>query len=84
MSILNNVYPTIESTLNDTTMLKFQILLDEPEVVIDKIPKNDLQGDDCSANCTQKNGFYKGLVIALPISIALWVIIIWGIKELFF
>jgi len=40
--------------------------------------------DRCSINYSTENRFFKGLILALPISIVMWTGIIWGIKALFF
>ena len=84
MLISKNAYQNYETVPAEAAYPKYEILLTEPEVVIEKPPMNDLQREDLSINYVQENGFFKGFLVTLPVSISLWAIILLGIKSLFF
>lgn len=44
----------------------------------------DLSWEKCTINYSKESGFFKGLLLALPVSTLMWVAIIWGIKALIF
>lgn len=84
MLISKNAYQNYETVPAEAAYPKYEILLTEPEVVIEKSPLSDCQWEDLSVNYVQENGFFKGFLVTLPVSISLWAIIIWSIKSLFF
>ena len=84
MLITKNVYQSYETVPDEAACADFERLLDEPEVAIKKPAMNDIQWEDLSVNYVKENGFFKGFIATLPVSIALWAVLIWGIKALFF
>lgn len=84
MAIPNKAHNRLESTSTETTKLKPGIKIVESEVVIEKTPLNDLRLDHLNVNYAQENGFFTGLLLALPVCIASWAILIWGIELFLF
>jgi hypothetical protein len=60
------------------------ISLDNSKIGIVKKNTNEHQSLASSLNYPNENRFFKGLLIALPACISLWVLIIWLSKSLIF
>ena len=56
-----------------------EILPIASEIIVEQLPKGDIQRDDVGTNYTQENGFFKGLLYALPACILFWAFIIWAV-----
>lgn len=84
MLIPKNAYQNYEIYPFEAPYLKYETMLTEPDVVIEKPTMSDCQWEDLNVISVQENGFFKGILVTLPVSISWWVILIWGLKSLFF
>lgn len=62
----------------------FEMQLYGHETMIEKSPMSDLRWENRGVTQPQRNRFLMGFSIALPVSMVLWAIILWGTKLLFF
>lgn len=58
---------------------KYEFLINKTKVVNEK-EVGGIKWDDLEFNYSQENRFFKGLLLALPISLGLWATIIYVIK----
>jgi len=42
---------------------------------------HDLPVEDCDAQPAVETGFFKGILLAVPASLAIWTTLIWGVRS---
>lgn len=83
MFITSNAFQIEEKFPSEISNLTSEILLNDPQPAIQTHTISKTQRENLCVDCDQENGFFKGVLIVLPVSIALWVVIGWGIHALF-
>lgn len=84
LSISNSAYQDYEGVPTETVISEYQALRAKPLMIDKKHPMNNLQMENLSVDYTQENKFFKGFLLALPVSVLFWGITILGIHSLFF
>jgi hypothetical protein len=82
MLISNKAHQDCESNLFENTRPKLVKPLTDTNAEADRPLLAALQREERSFHCPQENGFFKGLLVVLPVSILLWILTIWGITSL--
>ena len=80
----NKAHKTFLSIPYVSAKPKSKLLTEEPGVAIQKSPANEFQWENPSVNDAQRNGIFTGFLFALPVSVAIWLLIILAVKILFF
>ena len=82
MFIPNYFYQEPDRPFTDSEIPLSEILPAESEFVVEKVPTDDTQWEDVSIDYKQENGFFKGLLYALPAGIVFWAVLICSVREL--
>lgn len=84
MFIPGNANQFFNKTPADLSSPESELPHEATELAKEKTAKTHYDWNQCSINYSKENRFFKGLILALPISIVMWAGIIWGIRSLFF
>ena len=76
-SYLNDDCTPAES---DDLPLEFPIV--ESDFLVEKVHKDERQVEKTNTHSTPTNNFFKGLLYSLPVCIAFWGFVIWGIIKI--
>ena len=83
MLIPNRTLFNDRNASTETDSPKDQMLHGKNEFGINKTPVDIFAKEELSVNHTDGFGFFKGVLVALPASIASWALLVWGIRWLF-
>jgi hypothetical protein len=83
MLIPNRTLFNDRNASTETESLEDEKLLDENESGINKAPVKFFNKEEYSVNLTDGFGFYRGVLVALPVSIAIWTLLVWSMRWLF-
>jgi hypothetical protein len=81
MFIPNSYYRNYDRTPTESDWPLPVIFPEEPEVGVEKVPTGDIKSEEVSIDYTQENGFFKGLLYALPAGLLFWALLIWAVRE---
>lgn len=84
MFIPGNAGQYFGKTSSESEQTKTALSLKDTGMATGANIKNNLDWVEISTNYTHENRFFKGFFIILPVSIGMWVAIIWGVKTLIF
>ena len=82
MFIPNYFYQEQDRPFTDSAIPLSEILPAEPEFVVEQVSTDDIQREEVSIDYRQENGFFKGLLYALPVGLVFWAFLIWAVKEI--
>ena len=82
MLIPSCFYQEPDRPYTDSEIPLTEILPPESDFIFRKGSTNDIEWDDVSIDYTLENSFFKGFLYALPVGVALWVVICWAVIEL--
>ena len=82
MFIPNYYYQNHDYNPTESDIPLSEILPAESEIIVEKVPTDDIRLEEASIDYTQENGFFKRLFYALPARILFWVFLIWAVREL--
>ena len=82
MLIPNYFYQEPARTFTDSEIPLPDILPPKSDFIVRKVSTNDIEWDDVSIDYTQENGFFKGLLYALPAGSVFWVVLCWAVRAL--
>ena len=83
MFISGNIYQDFDRTTSESKIPLSKLFPLRSESIVKEAPISDIQWEDVSIDYRQENGFFKGLLIALPVSLLTWIFIIWAVREVF-
>lgn len=84
MFIPGNANQYFKTTSSDPTLPELDLRPENTGMATRTDAETKLDWEHLSINYTHENRFFKGFFFALPVSILMWVAIIWGIKALIF
>lgn len=84
MFIPTNTSLTQNRINSDIANSEADFLSENIEIFADNIDVNPVRLKHVTMKYTKEIGFFKGMFLAMPLSILLWATIIWAAKSLFF
>jgi hypothetical protein len=77
----NYLHQEHDRPFTDSEIPLHEIIETESEFMVEEVPTIDIQWEDVIIDYSQENGFFKGLLFALPVGLLLLVVLIWTIRE---
>ena len=76
-------YQNFDRTNSESNVPLSELFSLRSESIVEEAPISDIQWEDVSIDYRQENGFFKGLLIALPVSLLSWAFIISAVRGVF-
>lgn len=83
MFIPGYIYQDFDRTTSESKIPLSELFPVRSESIVEEVPISDIQWEDVSIDSRQENGFFKGLLIALPVSLLSWTFILWAVRGVF-